>query len=250
MKHEIIGKTFKTNQGCECVVIDYVNSRHVLIRFSDRHAFERSVHIGHLRAGRATNPYHPSVMGVGFPGFGDYTVRGPDGKLTKAYQNWADMMRRCYDSSFHVGKPTYTDCVVANEWHNFQVFAEWFYAQPLGHHHDAELDKDILSPGNKIYSPEYCSLVPHRINTLLCERPARKDMPKGVHWNEQRKKYVAACHDATGKQTALGRYDCKDAAFDAYKRFKEAVIREATAMHRSLLDSRVLSALMSYEVRP
>jgi len=75
------------------------------------------------------------------------------------------MLRRCYDPKSHIKHPTYKNVTVCKEWHNFQVFAEWFEAQHKEEWY--ELDKDLLSRDNKIYSPETCLLIPCSLNSFL-----------------------------------------------------------------------------------
>jgi hypothetical protein len=78
---------------------------------------------------------------------------------------------------------TYQDVFVCEEWHNFQVFAKWFYEnyyKILGE--IMNLDKDIIKKGNKIYGPEYCAFVPQTINKLLVktEMISAKDINCGL----------------------------------------------------------------------
>ena len=68
-----------------------------------------------------------------------------NGKKTKCYQTWQNMLMRCYDEKFHARKPAYIGCKVCEEWHNFQNFAKWYeenYYEIEGER--MYLDKDIL----------------------------------------------------------------------------------------------------------
>lgn len=97
-------------------------------------------------------PYRPS-----------YAV---DGKSTRCpyFHRWRKMIQRCYDPKWHVEKPTYADCSVAEEWLTFTVFRAWMEQQPW---RGNELDKDLIRPGNKVYSSSACAFVPKHVNTLL-----------------------------------------------------------------------------------
>ena len=79
------------------------------------------------------------------------------------YRRWYGMIRRCYDSNFHIKNPSYQLTKVYQPWHRFSVFSQWMSSQS---HADCELDKDILGDG-KLYSPQTCCFIPRRINTLL-----------------------------------------------------------------------------------
>jgi hypothetical protein len=52
-----------------------------------------------------------------------------------------------------------------------------------------QLDKDILSNGNKHYSPDTCVFIPHDINSLFRETSRKIDLPRGV--NKYNSRYVA-----------------------------------------------------------
>jgi len=103
--------------------------------------------------------------------------------MTKEYVCWQHILERCYDYKQRERHPAYYHiCKICDEWLNFQVFAEWydnnFYEVPtLGRMH---IDKDILYPGNKIYSPETCIFVPQRINMLFVNRPNKSGLPNGI----------------------------------------------------------------------
>lgn len=61
---------------------------------------------------------------------------------------------RCYDVKYSKKHPTYKDCTVCEEWHNFQTFAKWFDENYYEIENTImDLDKDILKNGNKIYCP-------------------------------------------------------------------------------------------------
>lgn len=104
----------------------------------------------------------PYVFGVGFMGDGPYKS-SVDGVETKEYRCWHAMMKRCYSDKEQVRNPSYIGCVVCEEWHNFQVFAEWFSENYI---EGFDIDKDIKSgcKTGKIYSPEFCSFVTSREN--------------------------------------------------------------------------------------
>ena len=83
------------------------------------------------------------------------------------YRKWKDLLRRCYSEKFLQGSPTYRGCSVCEEWKTFSNFMAWMKTQPWN---GKELDKDILIPGNKIYSPETCVFVSPSLNSLLGTR--------------------------------------------------------------------------------
>lgn len=150
-----------------------------------------------------------------------------NGKHTDYYIKWYNMLRRCYNSKYHKKYPTYAGSSVSSEWHILSVFKDWYYSQPNYGKSNMDLDKDILQRGNKIYGPQFCRLVPRRINTLLLDsRAARGPYPIGVCFDNHAGKYKANCRDGSGKRRYLGLFDTADEAFLAYKAYKEQLIKD------------------------
>lgn len=86
----------------------------------------------------------------------------------EAYSVWYNMLRRCYDKANKDFK-YYSDVAVCIEWHDFQVFAQWFYDNRIVGYH---LDKDKLSaPGCRMYSPSTCCFLSPEDNKDLAKLP-------------------------------------------------------------------------------
>ena len=52
-----------------------------------------------LKKGEIKCPYERRTYGVGYIGVGEYKTK-ENGKNTKCYYTWSQMMRRCYDSKY------------------------------------------------------------------------------------------------------------------------------------------------------
>lgn len=116
-----------------------------------------------------------------------------NGKKTREYQLWHGMFTRCYNEKFLKRSPWYLGCEVAEEWHYFQNFASWCQEQ-IGFNSFSkessirfELDKDLISGGNRIYSPNTCVFIPQELNVLLLNKPNTNGYPQGVSWSNTRK---------------------------------------------------------------
>ena len=142
---------------------------------------------------------------------------------------------------------------MCEEWCNFQNFAKWYE----NNYYEVEsevmnLDKDILVKHNKIYSPDTCIFVPHRINTLFIKR--QNDRGESViGTNLYKGKYRVHCHminPKTGKskEEYLGYYDSQEKAFEIYKYYKERNIKEVADYYKSLIPQKLYDALYDYEV--
>ena len=242
----LLGKEFETNNCGKCVVIGYSNNINVTVKFIE-YPYITRCRLGDLKLGKVKNPYYPMHYGKGYIGEGDY------GKAdVKAYALWQKMLERVYIRGSNIDS-TYKDVTVCEEWLNFQNFAAWFYSQKYSKAVDDkmrsyELDKDILSVGNKVYSPKTCSFVPREINTILVKRDKmRGELPIGVGYHKVGKKFQARL-SYFGKYVSLGLFKASEEAFKAYKKAKESYIKEVAEIWKDRIDERVYQALLNYEV--
>lgn len=165
------------------------------------------------------------------------------------YRTWHNMLERCYDARRLAKFPTYAGCSVAPEWHSFMAFRAWMIGQNWEGMH---LDKDILSPGNKTYSPDTCVFVPGDLNNFMTDRGAsRGESPIGSSWNKRDQKFRAQCRNPfTLKNEYLGAFVCPAAASAAWRRRKH---QHACRYADQQTDPRIAKALrtryLSQEVK-
>ncbi|QGH73811.1 hypothetical protein [Vibrio phage vB_VhaM_VH-8] len=242
-----LGRVFPTNNGGKCIVVDYVNSENVTVMFLDKYGHTKTTRAGNVTRGCVSNPFYPTVYGIGYLGVGKHKTK--ENKVrNKVYTLWKSMLERCYSESFVLKNPTYEGCTVCEEWHNFQVFAEWYCAQEFGGI-GYDLDKDILSKKVKIYSPETCCFLPKEINTLFNENKAsRTNMPQGVYLNKKTRSYTARLSIGAGKKRHLGTHKTSELAFKAYKIAKESYVKEVALKWKDKIEPRVFEALMNWTV--
>jgi hypothetical protein len=244
---ERFGLINKNRFGSIMKIVEYKNYDSVVVKFLENGNLVNTCWDSFCK-GSVKNPYDKSIYDVGFLGIGDYKSKIGGGKLTHKYVTWHSMMKRCYKEK----QPTYKDCTVAPEWHNFQNFAEWYdeyYYTIEGE--KVALDKDILFKGNKIYSPETCIFVPQRINSLFVKANSiRGDLPIGVSFNAQYKKYLAVMSILGRKVTRkfLGNYDTPEEAFLSYKTNKEKFIKQIAEDYKNKIPTKLYSAMMNYIV--
>lgn len=245
-QHEMVGKVFPTNNGGDCVVVEYINATKVEVQFLDDFGYTVQTDFKSVRNGNVRNYFSKSVYGVGYLGVGKYKSVYL-GKRSKVYKIWASILQRCYSDLGRTVNPTYKDCTVCEEWHNFQNFAEWYTNQDgfgLGYH----LDKDLLSPkGYKIYSPDTCCLIPREINNLFNDsKSTRKDMPQGVRKSKETGKFFAQLSVGTGKRLHFGSYDSKDMAYSKYKKEKENYVKQVALKWKGEIPEKVFNKLMNW----
>lgn len=211
-----IGEMNYNTFGSLMKIINYRNYNDIDVYFPEYDWISKNKQYGSFKKGVISCPYERKIYGIGYTGEGRYNV-SINRKYTKHYGVWHNMLTRCYDSKYHERQPTYIDCEVSPEWHNFQVFSKWYYDNFYQIEEEAmSLDKDILIKGNKIYSPQTCIFVPQRINNLFTKRDNnRGNLPLGVTYNN--KKYITRCK-VNGKLKHLGCYDTPEQAFQVYKK--------------------------------
>lgn len=253
LKKEREGLCFISKNGESFVIIKYLRNNDVLIRFQN--GYEKRVEWCEIKRGTVHSPYIKSVYGVGYIGEGKYKIKNNNKEITLAYSVWKDMIRRCYEP-YHLNKyPTYIDCYVCKEWHNFQNFAKWFYK----HYYEIpgqrmHLDKDILYKGNKIYSPDTCIFVPERINYLFTKSDAKRGKyPIGVCYHKGKETLEAHCSiviNGKGKLKHLGTFPLNKPfqAFTTYKIFKENYIKQVADGYKDKIPTKLYEALYKWEV--
>lgn len=161
------------------------------------------------------------VYGIGLND-ADYAVRPVVNGvrlLDPAYIAWADMLNRAYDPKYHARHPTYSDITVCSEWHSFRAFRAWWLAN---YREDWQLDKDLLTVGNREYGPDACIYIPGWLNSFTIDSAAsRGELPIGVSFCNQTGRYRSrCCNPITGKRRYLGRFTEPEAAYSAWLRSK------------------------------
>jgi hypothetical protein len=166
------------------------------------------------------------IFGVGIND-ADYMVRpivNGKGITCSYYQRWHSMIRRCYDPKYQEKNPTYRGCSVVRGWLLFSGFRAWMVDQDW---EGMDLDKDIIKPGNKVYSPENCCFITHELNSLLCDSAAQRGLlPQGICWHRQHRKYHAKIM-LNSKRKHLGYFINPEAASRAYIKAKTSLILQA-----------------------
>ena len=173
-----------------------------------------------------------------------------------------NMKTRCYNANYHKVRPDYKDCAICDEWlDDKKSFYEWvdhnFYeieGEPT-----VELDKDILVPGNKVYSPDTCIFVPKRINDLFVHIHGRKKngLPTGVTYSKKTGKYQAAvresCKDTDSKDedkkktVRLGFFDTIEEAYEVYKTHKMAEIIYIADCYKDVIPDKLYQAMINWK---
>ena len=228
--------TVEAYHGCHEVDIIFENGERATVDWAD------------FKAGRVRNAYTPTILGKGYLG------KGPHSRKThlKEYEIWAHMLERCYSPLLKKRAPGYEGVTCCDRWHNFQHFCEDIHAYGQNiYDKDAkyELDKDLLVPGNKVYCPERCCLLPTELNGMLTQATrSRGELPIGVWRDYDRGGYRAGFSKKDCTHTSGQRFKTPEEAFAWYKREKEAYVRERTEVWSDKLAPNVIEALFAWRV--
>ena len=188
-----------------------------------------------------------SVYNVACFGDGPYNSNHP------AYKKWFQMIRRCYDSKWKADHHYYDDVSVCEEWLNYQNFARWYVEHPP---YDPEyhLDKDLLRPAARMYSPETCSWLPSALNSIITKHDAHRGMcPIGVSVDSVNpRKYIARltdCCGVTGKTYLFHQaFNTPEEAFAAYKAEKEKFVKQQAEAYKDKIAASAYDALLRWTV--
>lgn len=163
---ERVGKRFVNKYGSPFTVIKYVSSSEVYIRFDN--SWEMKTTWNNLE--KAKSPFCKSIHGVGYLGVdrdGIPTKPSINGKNTREYECWYNMIARCHSEIELERNPTYNKVSICERWYNYSWFLEDL---PLIENYELwrdnpnsgiTLDKDVKQVGveHKIYSVETCKFV-------------------------------------------------------------------------------------------
>lgn len=166
------------------------------------------------------------VYGVGITD-ADYVVDARingERKICKIYTTWKSMLRRCYAEEYHAKKPTYEGCTVVPEWHRFSNFKAWHDQQ--NYTEGLQLDKDIIYPGNKVYSPETCVYVTSKLNNFLSRKPSKYPAGAWKRYYKKGNKMFQSAIKIDGKVTSLGYYHTPEEAHEVYVQAKIKYIQD------------------------
>jgi len=159
--------------------------------------------------------------------------------ICKYYAAWKNMLERCYSKKFLESSPSYIGTSVCSEWLYATAFKKWMEQQDW---HGKCLDKDIIVPGSKLYSPDTCAFVLNATNSFVIASDAsRGDYPIGVCLYKRTGKYQAQCgNPSTGKQEYLGLFSTPEEAHEVWRKRKHEL---AQLVADTESDIRVVEAL-------
>lgn len=253
-----LGQIGINKSGDKMQIIEYYSYDNIEVRFLDgNNCIVHTQYINFLK-GYVKN-YNKVVYGEhGYLGQGPYASehRDDNGKriLHNEYKIWSGMHKRA--GNFDGKHPSYVNVTVCEEWWNFQNFAKWYNENVYIIKDDFLcIDKDILNPENRIYSPQTCCLVPNSINEVFKDFRNYKhdDLPIGVTRRTDSKSIRYRARTTSVNEFGDVVYVNKtfDNIFDAfmfYKENKEKYIKYLAEKYKNVLPVEVYLKLIEFKV--
>ena len=222
-------------------IIRYRIAGDITVEFQDKYRYTVNTTYNNFTKG-IKNPYDRSIYGVGYLGVGKHLAHDSNGINTKIYDTWTNMLERCYNEKLRDKHPAYANCIVADEWHNFQTFADWYIASFYEVKNERmHLDKDILFKDNNFYSPYTCLIVPQRINMIFMKKPKTKDVDLPNTINR-----CVTGFSASYNGKSLGVFKTLKEAVFAHDYHQRIHILKVTEEYRDKIPKKVYNALINY----
>lgn len=179
-----------------------------------------------------------AVFGFGYNDL--YETQG-----TPLYSTWQDMLERCYGNRER--NKSYEKCWVSEKWRFLSGYKEWFEENYVD---GFVLDKDILVPGNKMYSPSTCLFVPLEINELFVSTGNNKQgLPRGVFYSKRLGKYCAQVSKKGISTKHIGVYNTPYEARLAYIEEKTKHIKSIAYKYyqRGAITEKIYQAIINHK---
>lgn len=244
-----VGSRYQTNKGFWYTIKEYVSATNITIQFDPDdlcpEGYVRKVVKCYILDGVIDYPFERSCAGVGYMGLG-VEYDGDD----HIRDVWSKMIQRCYKPSSKDRKG-YIGCTVCGEWHSYTNFYQWYSEQiDTGLYENGyQLDKDLIKMGNKVYCPEYCRLVPEKINSFLnnFEDTRSTGTPNGVNWKERNKKYQVSIKDEYSKNKYLCITDDVAHGYEVYRTEKERIAKVLADRYSGTVNADIINVLYNFK---
>ena len=236
-----VGEEGYNNFGSKMIIKEYREYKDIDVYFPEYNWVFKHAHYNSFKNGNIKCPYEPRYYGVGYLGVGKWKVKDESGKWSRVYLCWRHMLERCYHEKSSWQYPAYYGiCTVCEEWKCFQTFADWYKAREYDVNERLHLDKDIKHPGNTVYSPENCILVPQKINALFMNKKNKRGLPNGIS-----KCKTGYCAEYDGKH--IGTFMTVEKAYEEQTKKKKEEIVKVANNYKGIIPNEVYDAVISYE---
>jgi hypothetical protein len=253
------GQQGKNTKGEEVKIIKYNNAYDILVQFQDSYKAIISSSYNNFLKGYLRNPYEIIAGNHGFIGEGiykrSYNINGIN-LVYKDFQTWYNMHTR--SENYSGLKPEYADVKVCEEWFNFQNFAKWYHDNYYEVEGDImNLDKDVLQPNSRIYSPDTCCFLPRRLNEIFhnMNKIRSNGLPIGIETakrknsNDGYRVKVTYVDENNNRKYVRKTFNLLEDAKSFYSKFKQEDTRRIIKAYKNIIPERIYIALYNYEFK-
>lgn len=162
-------------------------------------------------------------------------------KSVKSYRLWQSILNRCLKDK-RGNNECYKDCKICEEWLTYSNFKKWFDEHYV---EGWQIDKDLFSLDEKIYSPQTCCFLPNVLNCMFRSRTsARKDLdlPKGVYRVKDKFKSTLYTSNCTIKHSFISVND----ALEMYNKARIEKIHSLAEKYKDKLETRAYLKLLDF----
>lgn len=247
-KEDIVGKTFENNKGQNYVVLEKISTSKFNIKFVDS-GYETMVskigiEIGNIKDRTILNTFK-TKSGFDHSQNKYLTDKSKTTKsfaaeqgLLKEYRIWSNIVVRCNGGYAKLHE----------EFYKFESWLKWASNQKGFMKLDSngnifQLDSDLFSETEKIYSPTSCVFVPAEINSLCKPNVNRTDLPRGVHMFGSKSKPYSVSIRFDGVSKNLGCYTTLEEASLVSKEARLNRVKFLEDKYKHTVESKVFDEL-------
>lgn len=235
-----IGEIRLMNNGQYAEIIEYRSSEDIDVKFDDG-TIAYNKRYPAFKKGNIKNRSKKNYFGEGY--IGNTSIQ-ENGITKRSYCVWKAMINRCYNPKYYCYNNYGAKGVKVSECFKcYEYFERWYnrnYYEIEGE--SVELDKDIFS--GCLYSPTTCIFVPSKINLLFRGYSKDTDLPTGVHWSKQNKKYIATI-GIDWECIYLGQYDTIEEAEQSYNKKKLDIIKKTIKLYKNIIPLDVYNKIIN-----
>ena len=151
-----VGKVFNTTKSGDVVVLEVLSKGRCTVKFISSGNLKETL-IGSMIRGVVRDLEAHNIYKVGIMDIKGYIKRGQPNP--RDYSVWNGMLQRCYNENTREQFKAYSEVYVSEDFKVFSKFKEWHDKQIGSDNEGWQLDKDLLSKGDKdIQCRNLCSV--------------------------------------------------------------------------------------------
>jgi hypothetical protein len=162
-----------------------------------------------MTVGRGKLVYGWGINDVNYPVQRYQSINGGSRRfwICPYYQDWKNILERCFSSKLHQRRPTYIGCTIDFNWKHLSGFIKWVDSQPNKDWQNCEPDKDLLGGDNKHYGEGNVVYIPAYLNNFIVSGVSRRgNWMMGVTYKGNSKApFQAQCANPFGQYKSDGR---------------------------------------------